>query len=207
MSLVESVVAPVLTGVSGAGASRAQDTGQGYDFAIGGLMFNVASDDQNPYQRATAQFKKDQLDTTPTPGDQSLVGYWTRGQFSFHNGAGVTYYEVEGATSIYTLRSDTVIERFRDGIGVVPFTPGQVTCARAFSADTANTYGAVTWVGSTATQYAVLDNGVVRRRNIGTATFTNDTPSTGTVVAACAGPTNVYVATTASGSGQPHARS
>src|SRR5690348_5347343 len=104
--IVAPVVEEILDSIKGGSSARAQDTGQGYDFSIGNLLFNVASDDQNPYERATAQFRKDQIDTTPTPGDQSLTGYWLRGQFSFHKGAGVRYYEVEGATTIYTLNSD-----------------------------------------------------------------------------------------------------
>lgn len=193
-ALVEPIVAPVLPTVAGASAGRAQDVGQGYDFAIGGLQFNIASDDDNPYQRATAQFKKDQIDTTPTPGDQSLVGYWTRGQFSFHNGGGVEYYEVEGATSIYTMRSDTVIERYNTATGVAPFKPGQVTCNPEWDVvplTGANFKGLVTLPGSS---FAVLDGTTLKYGAWTGSTFT--TWNTEQVLCFATDGTYIYAATT-----------
>lgn len=70
------------------------DSGQGMDVAIGGLGFRLAINKERPYERATAQFRKEQFDSSPTVGDQSLTGWWTRGQLSFHGGAGTKFYEV-----------------------------------------------------------------------------------------------------------------
>lgn len=100
-----------------------------YDFTLTSgateLGFNVAISKERPYERATAQFRKEQFDSTPTVGDQSLTGWWTRGQLSFHKGGGVTYYEV--------LEGETVLDRFDSAKGVNPFTPGQVTIGRAWN--------------------------------------------------------------------------
>ena len=159
--LVEPLVAPVLPAAAGTSAARAQDQGQGYDFAIGGLQFNIASDDNNPYQRATAQFKKDQLDTTPTPGDQSLTGYWTRGQYTFHHGAGITYYEVDLATSAWTINSDTVINRYNDGQALCPFDAGKVTLYPAWRAATPDTYASITRALAVGDDLAVLSGGTI----------------------------------------------
>lgn len=97
-----------------------------YDFWINGLLgFNVRPSKDAPYERATAQFRKEQLDSTPTVGDQSLVGWWTRGQLSFHRGAGVKYYEL--------ISDDDAIEnRFRTSLGVNPWTPGEVVLGPAY---------------------------------------------------------------------------
>lgn len=89
------------------------------DYLIGSLRFNKAPTKDTPEERATAQFRKDQFDTQSNVGDQSLSGWWTRGQLSFHKGAGVTYYEV--------LDSETVLNRYRDSSSVVTMVPGEVT--------------------------------------------------------------------------------
>lgn len=90
-----------------------------YDFQINGLKFRAAVNDQMPYQRATAPFRKDQFDSAPTVGDQSLTGWWTRGQLSFHKGAGLKYYEV--------LDGETILNRFQDSGGVDVWTAGQAS--------------------------------------------------------------------------------
>ena len=93
-----------------------------YDFQINDLLFRSAISDDYPYQRATAPFRKEQFDSAPTVGDQSLTGWWTRGQLSFHKGAGLKYYEV--------LDGETILNRYQDARGVKVSTPGQVTLNR-----------------------------------------------------------------------------
>lgn len=90
-----------------------------YDFQIGDLKFRAAISDKFPYQRGTAQFRKEQFDSAPTVGDQSLSGWWTRGQLSFHKGAGVKYYEV--------LEGEEILNRFQDSSKMEWRTPGRVS--------------------------------------------------------------------------------
>lgn len=90
-----------------------------YDFQINSLKFRVATSDKYPYTRSTAPFRKEQFDSARTPGDQSLSGWWVRGQLSFHRGEGVEYYEV--------LEDDVVLNRFKESLGVLVFTPGELT--------------------------------------------------------------------------------
>lgn len=90
-----------------------------YDFQIDNLKFRLATSTKYPYVRATAPFRKEQFDSSATPGDQSLTGWWTRGQLSFHGGAGLDYYEV--------LDGEAVLNRFHSSEGVKVFTPGEVT--------------------------------------------------------------------------------
>jgi hypothetical protein len=102
-------------GVSGFWTNSAED----YDVAIGGEPFFLAPTDQNPYQRETAPYRKDQFDNGKEPGEQSLTGWWIRSQSSFHVGDGIKFYDPStGESSPY---------RFADSQGVNVWTKGQVT--------------------------------------------------------------------------------
>lgn len=104
---------------SGSATTTYQPSNVQYDIAIGGLPFRKAASDERPYARETAEFRRQQIDQSSQPGDQSLVGMWTRSQLSFHRGAGVQYYELSDG--------ETVINRFTDSEGVDTWTPGAVT--------------------------------------------------------------------------------
>jgi hypothetical protein len=65
-----------------------------YDVSINNLGFIVDVNAQTPYKRETAQYKKDQFDAAPDPGEQTLVAsWWLRSQTSWHFGAGVKYFD------------------------------------------------------------------------------------------------------------------
>jgi len=70
-----------------------QNTDIAYDIAIGGLPFILATNNDRPYGRRTAPFKKDQFDSTNEPGEQSLTGWWIRSQMSFHGGSGINFFD------------------------------------------------------------------------------------------------------------------
>ena len=101
------------------GSATVVDTGQSADFAIGDLAFNLAVSDEHPYERATADFRKQQFDNAPVPGEQGLDGWWLRSQLSFHKGAGIKYYEV--------LDGETVLDRYHDSEAINPWTAGRVS--------------------------------------------------------------------------------
>lgn len=119
-----------------------------YDFQIESMKFRLATHDQAPYVRSTAPFRKEQFDSSPTVGDQSLTGWWTRGQLSFHRGAGLNYYEV--------LEDETVLNRFMESDGVLVFEDlGEVTLARGDSSAVATVaIGSITTLGPTNTALA-----------------------------------------------------
>lgn len=100
-----------------------------YDFFLTSgatsLGFNKKITAETPEERATAQFRKEQFDSQQTVGDQSLSGWWTRGQLSFHRGAGVKYYEV--------LDGEEVLNRFQSSTGIYPWEPGEVVLSGALS--------------------------------------------------------------------------
>ena len=91
-----------------------------YDVVIDDLPFIVNVSNQNPYRRETAPYKKDQFDNSPEPGEQSLSGWWLRSQTSWHNGAGISFYE---PGSDY----EHVTHRFADSRGIDIWTIGQAT--------------------------------------------------------------------------------
>jgi hypothetical protein len=96
-----------------------QNTNEFYDVAIGGLPFIYAINDDRPYIRQTAPFKKEQFDNGAEPGEQSLTGWWIRSQSSFHNGTGIKFYDPSAG--------ETVSYRFADSDNVDIWTKGQVT--------------------------------------------------------------------------------
>lgn len=95
------------------------------DVAIGGIPFLYAIDKENPLTRGTAQFRKQQLDTSLEPGEQSLSGWWLRSQSSFHLGAGIRYGDPE--------LDPTAPYRFFESEGVDVWTAGQVSLLPATS--------------------------------------------------------------------------
>ena len=109
-----------------------------YDVAIGGLPFIYAINDERPYVRQTAPFRKEQQDTSTEPGEQSLTGWWMRSQVSFHAGTGIKFYDPvhTGSTLEHEYR------RFADSKNVDVWTPGQVTLLK----ETANMTGVTTGV-------------------------------------------------------------
>ncbi len=111
-------------GTSGFWTNNAED----YDVAFGGIPFFMAPTDQNPYQRETAPYRKDQFDNSREPGEQSLTGWWLRSQSSFHGGAGIKFYDPSAGESI--------AYRYLDSQGVNPWVKGQVTLLK----DTTNTH-------------------------------------------------------------------
>ena len=95
-------------------------TDTAYDVVINNLPFIASVSNQNPYRRETAQYRKDQFDNSQEPGEQSLTGWWLRSQTSFHNGAGITFYD-PGTDYQH------VSHRFYDSRGVDVWTIGQAT--------------------------------------------------------------------------------
>ena len=94
-------------------------TGAAYDISINGLPFYIFASDETPYNRKTAQYRKDQVDQSREPGEQTLTGWWLRSQSSFHNGTGIKFYDPTSG--------ETVPYRFTDSKGVDVWTKGQVT--------------------------------------------------------------------------------
>ena len=94
-----------------------------YDVAIGGLPFFYGINDQRPYERQTAPYKKQQFDNSAEPGEQTLEGWWLRSQSSFHRGAGITFFDPSAG--------EEVLYRFSTSQGINPWTKGEVTLLKS----------------------------------------------------------------------------
>ena len=131
-----------------------QNTSDSYDVAVGGQPFFYAINDQRPYIRQTAPYRKEQFDNQTEPGEQSLTGWWIRSQMSFHSGSGIKFFDP--ATT-----DETGHYRFADSKGLNVWTKGQVTLLKSC------TQGHIT-------TGAIASNGVPQQhmRSIKWSTFT-----------------------------------
>lgn len=100
--------------------------GAAYDISINGLPFYIFASDTDPYSRKTAQYRKNQVDQSNEPGEQTLTGWWIRSQSSFHQGTGIKYYDPSVG--------ETVQYRFAESKGVNVWTKGRVSLLRSCSA-------------------------------------------------------------------------
>ena len=112
-----------------------QNTDIAYDVALGGMPFIYAISDQRPYVRQTAPYRKEQFDNQTEPGEQSLTGWWIRSQSSFHDGAGITFYDPALIPGEGTFQ-------YSDSKGVDVWTEGEVTLLNS-STEGHNTTGAI----------------------------------------------------------------
>ena len=94
----------------------------GYDVAINNQPYFLANNTDRPYRRVTAKYRKDQVDQTTEPGEQTLTGWWLRSQTSFHNGAGINYYEPS--------QDETIRYRFTESKGLNVWKQGEAKLLR-----------------------------------------------------------------------------
>ena len=94
-------------------------TGVAYDVAFGGLPFFLTTSDENAYRRVTAQYRKQQVDMSREPGEQTLTGWWLRSQSSFHLGQGIKFFEPQ--------QDESLRFQFTYGKGCDVWTKGQIS--------------------------------------------------------------------------------
>jgi len=111
-----------------AGATNYSATGEAYDVAIAGLPFFLFNSDDSPYRRVTAQYRKQQIDQSREPGEQTLTGWWVRSQSSFHLGAGIKFFE--------PVQEESLRFQYTESKGLDVWTRGQATLLN----DTASFY-------------------------------------------------------------------
>jgi hypothetical protein len=125
-----------------AGSTTYSLTGEAFDVAIAGNPFFLMTSDDAPYRRVTAQYRKQQIDQTREAGEQTLTGWWTRSQSSFHLGAGIKYFEPQ--------QEESLRFQYTESKGVDVWTRGQATLLN----DTASFYS-----GSAAAQLIGVNDG------------------------------------------------
>jgi hypothetical protein len=102
-----------------AGSTTYNPTGEAYDIAVAGLPFFLAASDETPYRRVTAQYRKQQIDQTREAGEQTLTGWWLRSQSSFHQGAGIKFFE--------PIQDESLRFQYTESKGVDVWSRGQAT--------------------------------------------------------------------------------
>jgi len=110
------------------GAISYSANAESYDIAINDMPFFLHTGDEFPYGRQTAQYRKQQIDQSNEPGEQSITGWWVRAQSSFHGGTGINYYD--------PATGETVDYRYFDSQGVNPWVKGKLTLLK----DTTNVH-------------------------------------------------------------------
>lgn len=106
-----------------AGATTYSSTGEAYDIAIAGLPFFLMNSDDSPYRRVTAQYRKQQIDQSREPGEQTLTGWWLRSQSSFHYGQGIKFFE--------PIQEESLRFQYTESKGVNVWTKGQATLLKS----------------------------------------------------------------------------
>ena len=125
-----------------AGSTTYTPTGPAYEVAFSALPFFLANSDEQPYRRVTAQYRKQQIDQTREPGEQTLTGWWVRSQSSFHFGAGIKYFE--------PIQEESLRFQYTESKGLDIWTRGQATLLN----DTASFYS-----GAAAAQLIGVNDG------------------------------------------------
>jgi hypothetical protein len=106
-----------------------------YDIAVNDKPFFIAATDEQPYRRESAPSKREQIDQTTEPGEQSFTGWWFRSQSSFHLGAGAKYFEPS--------QDETLRFRFQDSEGVDVWTKGQTSLLKDVDTSHVTTTGSL----------------------------------------------------------------
>jgi hypothetical protein len=105
------------------GAISYSANAESYDIAINDMPFFLNAGDEFPYSRETAQYRKQQIDQSNEPGEQSITGWWVRAQSSFHGGSGIVYYDPAAG--------ETVQYRYADSKGVNVWDKGKITLLKS----------------------------------------------------------------------------
>jgi len=106
-----------------AGSTNYSATGEAYDVAIAGLPFFLLNSDDSPYRRVTAQYRKQQIDQSREPGEQTLTGWWLRSQSSFHYGQGIKFFE--------PIQDESLRFQYTESKGLNVWTKGQATLLKS----------------------------------------------------------------------------
>jgi hypothetical protein len=139
--------------------------GINYDVTIGGYGFFYAIDDQNPHVRQTNNYRRQQIDTSPEPGEQTLSQWWVRSQDSWHRGQGILNYEPGN--------NKETEYRYATGYNVYPWDQSSIRLSTDFGGGGANSSWLVTGTYNNTAYYWSLE---------GTNLFANAVTSTGSII-------------------------
>jgi hypothetical protein len=177
-----------LSGRTATSASSFALAGVQYHFALAGMPFLSAINDERKMTRAGAQQRKEQFDNQQIPGEQSLANWWLRSQSSWIGGAGVLYQDPANDNQ-YAIR-------YADSIGVNPWTNGKLTLLRETSqriADaSSNKHFVVGWNDGTDRYWSAV--GAVLKSDTGSAITTITWGGANTIRSLTSDGTNYFAA-------------
>jgi hypothetical protein len=187
MDVVSRIPFAVSGRTEGAAASFGLD-GVQYHFALGGMPWLSAINDERKMTRAGAPIKKDQIDQQTIPGEQSLASWWLRSQSSFIGGAGLLYQD-PAADNQYAIR-------YGESVGVNPWTNGKLTLLRETTQRIADLSGnkhmVVGWNDGTDRYWSAVNN--LLKSDTGSATTAITWGGTGVIRSLASDGTNYYAA-------------
>jgi hypothetical protein len=93
----------------------------------------LLNSDDAPYRRVTAQYRKQQIDQSREPGEQTLTGWWVRSQSSFHFGQGIKFFE--------PIQDESLRFQYTESKGIDVWTKGQATLLKSCTAQHLTTGG------------------------------------------------------------------
>jgi len=174
-----------------ANATNFSATGVAYDVAFASNPFFIGASDEAPYRRVTAQYRKQQIDQSREPGEQTLTGWWTRSQSSFHYGAGIKFFE--------PVQDESLRFQFTESKGVDVWTKGQASLlnstVRARASASTNLYLVGARDNTNEVDAVVFTEGV----NLKKLTMSSDTPTVTTYTLTAAPHTLDFMALTSDG--------
>jgi len=134
MTYGSDITEPIVYPLSNpAGSTNYVATGYAYDIAIAGLPFFISPLDESPYRRVTAQYRKQQIDQSREPGEQTLTGWWLRSQSSFHFGQGIKFFE--------PIQDESLRFQYTESKGIDVWTRGQATLLKSCNSQHITTGG------------------------------------------------------------------
>jgi hypothetical protein len=177
-----------LSGRTATASSSFALEGVQYTYALGGMPFLTAIDDEHPMTRSGAPVRKDQVDQQQIPGEQSLAGWWLRSQSSFIGGAGLLYQDPSSDNQFAI--------RFGESVGVNPWVNGRLTLLRETSQrivdGTSDSHHLVGWSDGTDRYWSAV--GAVLKSDDGASVTTITWGGANDIVSLTSDGTNYYAA-------------
>jgi hypothetical protein len=165
-----------------------------YHYALGGMPFLSAVNDERKMTRAGAQMRKDQFDNSKEPGEQSLANWWLRNQATFIGGEGLLYQDPDPVAQS-NLQNKHAIQ-YGHSVGLNPWTNGKLTLLRKTTlrvADgTGNNHYVVGWNNGTDRFWSAV--GTALKSDDGTTTTAVTWGGANTIRALASDGTNYYAA-------------
>lgn len=159
------------------------------DYALGGLPLWSAASQQDVIVRRVAPFKKDQIDQSSEPGEQSLETWWFRSQSSFHGGTAQLFADSASVDDMRTIR-------YLRSVGINPWTPGKVSLLKDTTLSATASAPAGAFVASNAGEQVVVfaDGTALKRYGEVSGLTTLTWGGTGTILSVCTDGVNYYAA-------------